>query len=126
MFKINVKRWVALVGLIALTSVLLGNLFAGTALAQGPTPQTPGPGYMGADWGHHGGQPGMMGDQGYNGWGYNRSTTPAVPSAVPYGNSWQPGMMGGEWHDGWGYGFTPAPVSTGTTPYYGGGWDGCW
>lgn len=39
MFKLNLKRWVALVGLVALTGVLLGSLFAGTAPAQGPASQ---------------------------------------------------------------------------------------
>jgi hypothetical protein len=69
---VNVKRWVGLIGLAVLVSVLVTGLMSLMALAQEPDPQP------GNDWG-----PGMMnsqgsGDNGYgywhhgmmNGWGY--------------------------------------------------------
>lgn len=126
MFKINLKRWVALVGLVALTGVLLGSLFTGTALAQGPAPQTPGPGwgpgYMNGGWGYHGGQSGMMG-----GWGYGPNAAPGGNNPLPYGygyGNWQPGMIGGWGHHNWGNGSAWGPGSNHTPHYgYGYGWD---
>lgn len=125
---LNVKRWVGLIGLAVLVSVLVTGLMSGTALAQGPNPQPGngwGPGMMGG-W-HHG----MM-----NGWGY----TPGITNTVPYGygyggwgcDGWGGGMMGrpnawgwggnrgwGMWGGPWGYsgqqpgawgGYTPQPL----------------
>jgi mono/diheme cytochrome c family protein len=93
---VNVKRWVGLIGLAVLVSVLVTGLMSGMALAQEPNPQP------GNDWG-----PGMMnsqgsGDNGYgywhhgmmNGWGYLPGITNTAPNGYCWGgNSWGAGMM---------------------------------
>lgn len=132
---LNVKRWIGLIGLTVLVSVLVTGLMSGTALAQGPNPQPgngwgpgmmngqgSGPGYNnGYGYGHHG----MM-----NGWGYDYQQPGTMPgwsnrdNVAPngYGYNRQPGMMGR-----WNYqGQTPAwgqhnyrHNNWGTCPYCG-------
>jgi hypothetical protein len=128
MFNMVMKRWIGLTSLIVLTAMLLSIVFAGTALAQGPSPQSPG-----TNWG----QGNMNGGWGYNGpqsmpYGYGRNGRQSNPYG--YGRGQQPGMMdnrGAGWGmmgpgmmGGWGYN-APAPGSNNTTPYYGHGWDNC-
>ncbi len=107
MRNITLKRWLGLVGLFVLVSVLLFGLSTDVTLAQGP-PQSSGsgwgPGGMMGGWGRGGmmggwGRGGMMG-----GWGYNLTVTPTVTGTTPYGygqGGWGPGGCPGM--GGWGY-----------------------
>ena len=114
MFNIMDKRWVSVVGLIILTAMLLSIVFTGAALAQGPSPQSPG-----QNWG----QRGMMG------WGYN--SQPSNPYGYSQDGQWTGPMREYGWGPmgpgmGYGRGYrAPAPGLNNTAPYYGYGWDDC-
>jgi hypothetical protein len=117
MFNVTMKRWVGVVGLVVLTAMLLSVVFTGTALAQGPSPQSPG-----TNWG----QGNMNG-----GWGYNGQQS--NPYGYGRGGQWSGrmgdreygwGMMGPGMMGGWRYN-APAPNPNNASPYYGSGWDSC-
>jgi len=123
----NVKRWVGLIGLTVLVSVLVTGLMRSPALAQGPNPQ-PSNGWGSRimnGWGYNSQQP--------NSYGYGRDGWRSNPYG--YGRGWQGGMMGSRgagggmmgpgMMGGWRYNAS-APNPNYTAPSsYDYGWDDC-
>lgn len=104
----NSKRWIGLVGLAVLVSVLVIGLVGSAVFAQGPNPP-PGIGWRPGGMMNGRGSGGMMG-----GWGY----TAGITNTVPYGNGGQqPGMMGGWGCDGWASGMMGRSNSWGQRRY---------